>query len=129
MTKLRIAVVDQVKFKGKHDIIKYCADACPVNREGKNCIYEANNTMYIDEKLCIGCGICINICPIPEAIKIVNLPVQLQGDPLHRYGENQFALFSLPMPRFGQVIGILGVNGIGKTTALKILAGQLKPNF
>ena len=28
-----------------------------------------------------------------------------------------------------QVIGLVGTNGIGKSTALKILAGKLKPNL
>ncbi|KAF9341011.1 Fe-S cluster-binding ribosome biosynthesis protein, partial [Mortierella sp. AD094] len=29
----------------------------------------------------------------------------------------------------GQVLGLVGTNGIGKSTALKILAGKLKPNL
>lgn len=33
------------------------------------------------------------------------------------------------MPRPGQVLGLVGSNGIGKSTALKILAGKLKPNL
>jgi len=33
------------------------------------------------------------------------------------------------MPRPGQVLGLVGTNGIGKSTALKILAGSLKPNL
>jgi ATP-binding cassette subfamily E protein 1 len=28
-----------------------------------------------------------------------------------------------------QVLGLVGTNGIGKSTALKILAGKLKPNL
>jgi ATP-binding cassette subfamily E protein 1 len=36
---------------------------------------------------------------------------------------------SLPTPRPGQVLGLVGTNGIGKSTALKILAGKLKPNL
>ncbi|KIY64095.1 P-loop containing nucleoside triphosphate hydrolase protein, partial [Cylindrobasidium torrendii FP15055 ss-10] len=32
-------------------------------------------------------------------------------------------------PRPGQVLGLVGTNGIGKSTALKILAGKLKPNL
>ena len=35
----------------------------------------------------------------------------------------------LPMPRPGQVLGLVGSNGTGKSTALKILAGKLKPNL
>jgi translation initiation factor RLI1 len=35
----------------------------------------------------------------------------------------------LPTPRPGQVLGLVGTNGIGKSTALNILAGKLKPNL
>ncbi len=35
----------------------------------------------------------------------------------------------LPTPRPGQVLGLVGTNGIGKSTALKVLAGKLKPNL
>jgi len=33
------------------------------------------------------------------------------------------------MPRPGQVLGLVGTNGIGKSTALTVLAGKLKPNL
>ncbi|KAH6845233.1 P-loop containing nucleoside triphosphate hydrolase protein [Chaetomium sp. MPI-CAGE-AT-0009] len=33
------------------------------------------------------------------------------------------------MPRPGNVLGLVGTNGIGKSTALKILSGKLKPNL
>lgn len=33
------------------------------------------------------------------------------------------------MPRPGQVLGLVGTNGIGKSTALKILSGKMKPNL
>lgn len=33
------------------------------------------------------------------------------------------------MPRPGEVLGLVGTNGIGKSTALKILAGKQKPNL
>ena len=42
---------------------------------------------------------------------------------------NSFKLHKLPMPRPGQVLGLVGTNGIGKSTALKILAGKQKPNL
>jgi ATP-binding cassette subfamily E protein 1 len=35
----------------------------------------------------------------------------------------------LPTPRPGEVLGLVGTNGIGKSTALKILAGNLQPNL
>jgi ATP-binding cassette subfamily E protein 1 len=78
--------------------------------------------------LCIGCGICVKKCPF-EAIQIINLPKDLDKDTTHRYGANTFKLHRLPVPRPGQVLGLVGTNGIGKSTALKVLAGKLKPNL
>jgi ATP-binding cassette subfamily E protein 1 len=107
-----------------------CAKVCPVNRKGEECIKPAaiDRKAQIDEKLCIGCGICVNRCPF-QAIEVINLPEELKEEPIHRYGMNGFALYSLPTPMFGKVVGILGVNGIGKSTAIKIIAGVLKPNL
>jgi ATP-binding cassette subfamily E protein 1 len=81
----------------------------------------------ISEELCVGCGICIKKCPF-DAIDIVSLPEELEH-PTHRYGRNGFALYGLPIPVEGKVTGILGANGIGKSTAVKILSGQLRPNL
>ena len=67
-------------------------------------------------------------CPF-EAIAIINLPTNLESQVTHRYTANAFKLHRLPTPRPGQVLGLVGTNGIGKSTALKILAGQLKPNL
>ena len=75
-----------------------------------------------------GCGICVKKCPF-EAISIINLPKDLERNTTHRYGPNSFKLHRLPMPRPGQVLGLVGTNGIGKSTALKILAGKMKPNL
>jgi ATP-binding cassette subfamily E protein 1 len=75
-----------------------------------------------------GCGICVKKCPF-EAINIINLPKDLDRNTTHRYGPNSFKLHRLPMPRPGQVLGLVGTNGIGKSTAIKILAGKLKPNL
>ena len=90
-------------------------------------MYLEGSSLYIDETSCIGCGICSNTAP--EAIKIINLPEALNKEPIHRYGQNAFALYNLPTPVFGKVVGLLGVNGIGKSTAIKVLAGILKPNL
>lgn len=46
-----------------------------------------------------------------------------------KYGVNSFKLHGLPTPRAGSVLGLLGTNGIGKSTALRVLAGKLKPNL
>ncbi|KAL6543429.1 ABC transporter E member 2 [Orobanche hederae] len=78
---------------------------------------------YILEELCIGCGICVKKCPF-DAIQIINLPKDLDKDTTHRYGPNTFKLHRLPVPRPGQVLGLVGTNGIRKSTALKVLAGK-----
>ncbi|MFH1055345.1 MAG: ribosome biogenesis/translation initiation ATPase RLI [Candidatus Altiarchaeota archaeon] len=80
----------------------------------------------ISEQLCTGCGICVKKCPY-DAIRIINLPEALD-EPVHQYGVNGFRLFNLPTPKVG-VAGIVGCNGIGKSTALKILSGELQPNL
>lgn len=60
---------------------------------------------------------------------IINLPTNLEKDTTHRYSANSFKLHRLPMPRPGQVLGLVGTNGIGKSTALRILSGKEKPNL
>jgi ATP-binding cassette subfamily E protein 1 len=86
------------------------------------------NKAVISETLCSGCGICVKKCPF-KAISIVNLPDELEKDCSHRFGQNAFKLFRLPIPSPGTVLGLLGQNGIGKTTTLKVLSGEIKPNL
>lgn len=107
-----------------------CKRSCPVVRTGKLCIEVAPDSKiaFISERLCIGCGICPKKCPF-DAINIINLPTNLETQVTHRYSANSFKLHRLPTPRPGQVLGLVGTNGIGKSTALSILSGKLKPNL
>lgn len=127
--KKRVAVIDRNKCHPDECGNYLCAKLCPVNRTGADCITPGEDTKArIDEVLCTGCGICPTRCPF-GAIQIINLPDTLKKEPVHRYGENLFELYSLPTPLFGKVTGILGKNGIGKSTALKVMAGLLEPNL
>jgi len=71
---------------------------------------------------------CVKKCPF-KAITIVNLSEELGKDLVHQYGINSFRLYRLPYLEKEKVIGIIGKNGIGKTTALQILAGRIIPNL
>lgn len=125
----RVAIVKEDKCKPKK-CRQECKRSCPVVKLGKLCIEVSPNSKlaFLSEELCIGCGICVKKCPF-EAINIINLPKNLESSQTHRYGPNSFKLHRLPMPRPGQVLGLVGTNGIGKSTALKILAGKQKPNL
>lgn len=123
---VRIAIIDKKKCH-PDECQNLCLKKCPVNKMGEECITLDAGKAHISEPLCVGCGICPRICPF-GALDIINLPEELE-EPIHRYGENQFALYNLPVPLFGKVVGLLGRNGIGKSTAMQILAGVLQPNF
>ncbi|MFH1631043.1 MAG: ribosome biogenesis/translation initiation ATPase RLI [Candidatus Aenigmatarchaeota archaeon] len=121
----RIAIVDKDLCKVKK-CGQECRKSCPVNRKGIDCV-TVKAFSEIDEPTCIGCGLCVKKCPF-KAIAVINLPAALRENPVHRFGKNEFALFRLPIPVKG-VVGLLGPNGVGKTTAMNILAGKTEPNL
>ncbi len=125
---MRIAVILKDRCKSKN-CARECIKFCPRVRAGdETIIMGEDGKPIISEELCVGCGICIHKCPF-EAIKIIGLAEALKTDLIHQFGKNGFRLFRLPVPKEGSCIGILGPNGIGKTTAVKILSGQLQPNL
>ncbi len=124
----RISILDHDRCQPKK--CNYmCIEYCPGVRMEEDTITIDPKTKkpIMSEELCSGCGICTNRCPF-HAISIINLPEALE-DPIHRYGQNQFELFGLPTIREGSVVGLLGPNGIGKSTIIRILSGELKPNL
>ncbi len=124
---MRLAVLDRDRCQPRLCDFQ-CIKFCPRVRTGdETIIVGEDGKPVISEELCAGCGICVKRCPF-ESIIIIGLPEELE-DPTHRYGKNGFALYGLPVPVTGKVTGILGPNGIGKSTAINILSGTLKPNL
>ena len=124
----RIAVIDKSKCK-PHLCGWACMHKCPVNMTDSDCIYEdSDKKAGIDEILCTGCGICPKICPF-DAIQIINLPELKNKPPVHQYGPNGFRIFDLPYIQEGSITGILGRNGIGKSTVINVLSNTIQANF
>ena len=125
----RVAVLDKELCQPKKCGLE-CIKYCPVNKSGADCIVlnEEIKKAQIDEDICNGCGICVKVCPF-DAITIINLASELATDKVHQYGINSFRLYKLPTPRKGEVVGLLGRNGMGKSTVVNILSGNLKLNL
>ena len=130
---MRIAVLNRDFCKpdkcspfGEKPCIKYC----PRVRTGDKTIVLSPDEKYviITESLCSGEGICVRKCPF-NAINIVNLPDPLENQISYRYGVDQFSLFRMAIPKRGKVLGLIGQNGIGKSTLLKILSNEIQINL
>jgi len=129
MSLIRIAIVDSNKCKPSK-CRQECKKICPVVKMGKLCIEvsPSDSVAFISETLCNGCNLCTKSCPF-DAIKIIRIPTNLEKETIFRFNKNSFKLHRLPQPRRGQILGLLGNNGLGKSTTLKILAGKTIPNF
>ena len=123
---MRVAVLLEDRCKPNTPAFDYLmkyAGSC-----GRECIQFEGSKCKILES---ACPVCLNRakrCP-GDAVKIINLPEELDTDLTHSYGENSFRLFRLPAPREQQVVGILGPNGMGKSTAINLLSGSTRPNL
>lgn len=126
----RIAVIEKDKCNPTGCGGYLCVRVSPGNRMGKEVfVIGPDGKAQVNEDVCTDAeSITVKKCPF-GAIHMVKLPEKLTEKPIHRFGIDGFSLFSLPVPLFGQVNGILGINGIGKSTAVKVIAQLLKPNF
>ena len=123
---MRVAVLLEERCKPNSNAFAYLKKySAMCDRE---CIQVEGSKCKILETACPVCFTRAKHCP-DEAVKIINLPEELDTDLTHSYGENSFRLFRLPSPRQEQIVGILGPNGIGKSTAINLLSGTFTPNL
>ncbi|MCW1294097.1 MAG: ribosome biogenesis/translation initiation ATPase RLI [Candidatus Parvarchaeota archaeon] len=127
---MKIVTIKEKECQAPQACDYICAQVCPRVREGAiNTVYKRENKKAaIDEELCIACGICVNRCPY-DAIRVINLPDELNRELTFQYGVNSFRTYNIISPMNGKVVGILGKNGIGKTTNINLISNSLKPNF
>jgi ATP-binding cassette subfamily E protein 1 len=121
---MRIAVINKDSCLGEKCSI--CVKVCPMNKLRKECIVIQENYPKINEEICSGCGICVKKCPA-RAISIINLAEEKEKI-FHQYSINSFRIFGFPVPREG-ITAIIGKNGAGKTTVIKLISGTIKPNL
>ena len=123
---MRIVVLDDERCKPNMPAFDYLtkyAGMC-----GGECIQFTDNKWKILESACPVCFTRAKLCP-GDAVKVINLPTELKVDMIHRYSLNGFRLFRLPTPTKENVVGILGPNGMGKSTAFNALSGRMIPNL
>ena len=123
---MRIAVLIEDRCKpnsNAYDYLKKWAGSC-----GGECIQVIGDKCKILESACPPCIVRAKHCP-DDAVMIINLPAELETDMVHRYSLNGFRLFKLPTPSKDRVVGILGPNGMGKSTAINALSGRMVPNL
>jgi len=105
---------------------------------------KSTDNMIIIDEICIKCGICLNVCPRNAIYSIFLLdepdddlitheyPIktditETSNEPIDK--DRGFRLFGIPTLLPGRVTGLCGPNGIGKSTVLNILSGNLKMNL
>ncbi|MHA1674482.1 MAG: ribosome biogenesis/translation initiation ATPase RLI [Promethearchaeota archaeon] len=134
-----------------------CIKQCPItltNNRKKSHVKKAEvpirfkkseDKMIIISEYCISCGICLNVCPRNAIYSIYLLDEPELNERTHEYpnkdrktvrdlkhtpeDDHGFRLFGLPTLLPGRVTGLCGPNGIGKSTVLNILSGDVWPNF
>ena len=127
---MRVAVIKESECEAPDNCNYICAEVCPRVRQGaKETVYaKENGKAAITESLCISCGICVKRCPF-DAIRIINLPDEMAKTLTFQYGINTFRTFNIATPIEKKLVGLIGRNGIGKTTNINLVSNEIRPNF